>query len=173
MQDSKNSPALWRKIYADSKFILIYSIICKNSGNRLVRAHAHKNKRHPIFTSDVCKHPTKHCTFPESIKVLKQFHRETCIFESSLKNTKTQQGSLYEKSIGSTGAAIVSDDHGMLPSVSAKLIRRKVCEKNSVFCCVLAVEMLQDGKPTLIYAIVCKKPEENFAKENFMGHYFC
>lgn len=45
--------------------------------------------------------------------------------------------------------------------------------KNSVFCCVLAVEMLQDGKPTLIYAIVCKKPEENFAKENFMGHYFC
>ena len=68
---------------------------------------------------------------------------------------------------------MVSDDHGMLPSVSAKLIRRKVCEKNSVFCCVLAVEMLQDGKPTLIYAIVCKKPEENFAKENFMGHYFC
>lgn len=62
---------------------------------------------------------------------------------------------------------------GMLPSVSAKLIRRKVCEKNSVFCCVLAVEMLQDGKPTLIYAIVCKKPEENFAKENFMGYYFC
>ena len=61
---------------------------------------------------------------------------------------------------------MVSDDHGMLPSVSAKLIRRKVCEKNSVFCCVLAVEMLQDGKPTLIYAIVCKKPEENFAKEN-------
>ena len=69
--------------------------------------------------------------------------------------------------------ALVPDDHGMLPSVSAKLIRRKVCEKNSVFCCVLAVEMLQDGKPTLIYAIVCKKPEENFAKENFMGHYFC
>ena len=68
---------------------------------------------------------------------------------------------------------MVSDDHGMLPSVSAKLIRRKVCEKNSVFCCVLAVEMLQDGKPTLIYAIVCKKPEENFAKENFMGHYCC
>ena len=68
---------------------------------------------------------------------------------------------------------MVSDDHGMPPSVSAKLIRRKVCEKNSVFCCVLAVEMLQDGKPTLIYAIVCKKPEENFAKENFMGHYFC
>ena len=54
---------------------------------------------------------------------------------------------------------MVSDDHGMLPSVSAKLIRRKVCEKNSVFCCVLAVEMLQDGKPTLIYAIVCKKLE--------------
>ena len=69
--------------------------------------------------------------------------------------------------------ALVPDDHGMLPSVSAKLIRRKVCERNSVFCCVLAVEMLQDGKPTLIYAIVCKKPEENFAKENFMGHYFC
>lgn len=41
---------------------------------------------------------------------------------------------------------MVSDDHGMLPSVSAKLIRRKVCEKNSVFRCVLAVEMLQDGK---------------------------
>ena len=39
-----------------------------------------------------------------------------------------------KKSIGSTGAAMVSDDHGMLPSVSAKLIRRKVCEKNSVFC---------------------------------------
>ena len=52
---------------------------------------------------------------------------------------------------------MVSDDYGMLPSVSAKLIRRKVCEKNSVFCCVLAVKMLQDGKPTLIYAIVCKK----------------
>ena len=51
---------------------------------------------------------------------------------------------------------MVSDDHGMLPSVSAKLIRRKVCEKNSVFCCVLAVEMLQDGKPTLIYAIVAR-----------------
>lgn len=67
---------------------------------------------------------------------------------------------------------MVSDDHGMLPSVSAKLIRRKVCEKNSVFCCVLAVEILQAGKPILIYAIVCKKPEENFAKENFMGHYF-
>ena len=78
-----------------------------------------------------------------------------------------------QEGIGSTGAAMVSDDHGMLPSVSAKLIRRKVCEKNSVFCCVLAVEMLQDGKPTLIYAIVCKKPEENFAKENFMGHCFC
>lgn len=59
---------------------------------------------------------------------------------------------------------MVPDDHGMLPSVSAKLIRRKVCEKNSVFCCVLAVEMLQDGKPTLIYAIVCKKPEENLQK---------
>ena len=51
---------------------------------------------------------------------------------------------------------MVSDDHGMLPSMSAKLIRRKVCEKNSVFCCVLAVEMLQDGKPTLIYAIVAR-----------------
>ena len=99
---------------------------------------------------------------------------EKCIFESSLKNTETQQEGLHgETSIGSMGTAMVSDDHGMLPSVSAKLIRRKVCEKNSVFCCVLAVEMLQDGKPTLIYAIVCKKPEENFAKENFMGHYFC
>ena len=68
---------------------------------------------------------------------------------------------------------MVPDDHGMLPSVSATLIRRKVCEKNSVFCCVLAVEMFQDGKPTLIYAIVYKKPEENFEKENLMGHYFC
>ena len=64
---------------------------------------------------------------------------------------------------------MVSDDHGMLPSVSAKLIRRKVCEKNSEFCCVLAVEMLQDGKPTLIYAIVCKKPEEKFCKRELYG----
>ena len=118
--------------------------------------------------------PNETMSFPRSLQSAKIVPWKKCIFESSLKNTETQQGGLHgEASIGSTGTAMVSDDHGMLPSVSAKLIRRKVCEKNSVFCCVLAVEMLQDGKPTLIYAIVCKKPEENFAKENFMGHYFC
>lgn len=35
-----------------------------------------------------------------------------CIFESSLKNTETQQGGLHgEASIGSTGTTVVSDDH--------------------------------------------------------------
>ena len=35
-----------------------------------------------------------------------------CIFESSLKNTETQQGGLHgEASIGSTETAMVSDDH--------------------------------------------------------------
>ena len=37
---------------------------------------------------------------------------EKMYFESSLKNTETQQGGLYgEASIGSTGTAMVSDDH--------------------------------------------------------------
>ena len=37
---------------------------------------------------------------------------EKCIFKSSLKNTETQQGGLHgEASIGSTGTAMVSDDH--------------------------------------------------------------
>ena len=37
---------------------------------------------------------------------------EKCIFESSLKNTETEQGGLHgEASIGSTETAMVSDDH--------------------------------------------------------------
>lgn len=37
---------------------------------------------------------------------------EKCIFESSLKNTETQQGGHHgEASIGSTGTTVVSDDH--------------------------------------------------------------
>lgn len=35
MQDGKNSPALWRKIYADSKFMLIYAIVCKKPEENL------------------------------------------------------------------------------------------------------------------------------------------
>lgn len=53
----------------------------------------------------------KPCLHPLSLKC-ENSTMEKCIFESSLKNTETQQGGLHgEASIGSTGTAMVSDDH--------------------------------------------------------------
>ena len=52
------------------------------------------------------------CRFTCSLQSAKIVPWKKCIFESSLKNTETQQGGLHgEASIGSTETAMVSDDH--------------------------------------------------------------
>ena len=60
--------------------------------------------------------PNETMSFPRSLQSAKikceDSTMEKCVFESSLKNTETQQGGLHgEAGIGSTGTAMVSDDH--------------------------------------------------------------